>query len=200
MHTQNCLFRALECSNWAHSDLDKLMEALFSISGRWPGLEAAWRGTEPSPGAGSPSPASGPSLAGGVGGLLVVKRCVKQNMQGTLLCLHSQVHVTVWIKRIKNLNMKCILIWQICKKYALTQGPTLLMVPQCLAAASGRGSDSDGCDVSPVTVVAILLQWLRLWRLVLSWVPTLDEDQALMFTLSELRLYRQAQDHRTRGY
>ena len=24
--------------------------------------------------------------------------------------------------------------------------PILLMVPRCLAAASGRGSDSDGCD------------------------------------------------------
>ena len=31
MHAQNCLFRALECSNRAHSDLDKLMEALFFI-------------------------------------------------------------------------------------------------------------------------------------------------------------------------
>ena len=33
MHAQNCLFRALECSNRAHSDLDKLMEALFIIRG-----------------------------------------------------------------------------------------------------------------------------------------------------------------------
>ena len=31
------------------------------------------------------------------------------------------------------------------QKYA---PPTLLMVPPCLAAASGRGSDSDGCDAS----------------------------------------------------
>ena len=31
MHVQNCWFRALECSNRAHSDLDKLMEALFFI-------------------------------------------------------------------------------------------------------------------------------------------------------------------------
>ena len=31
MHAQNCLFRAIECSNRAHSDLDKLMEALFFI-------------------------------------------------------------------------------------------------------------------------------------------------------------------------
>ena len=33
MHAQNCLFLALECSNRAHSDLDKLMEALFIIRG-----------------------------------------------------------------------------------------------------------------------------------------------------------------------
>ena len=31
------------------------------------------------------------------------------------------------------------------QKYA---PPTLLMVPRCLAAASGRGSDSDGCNAS----------------------------------------------------
>ena len=36
MNAQNCLFRALECSNRAHSDLDKLMEALFSSAA------AAW--------------------------------------------------------------------------------------------------------------------------------------------------------------
>ena len=46
------------------------MEALFFIRGRRPGLEAAGRGTAPSPGAGSPAPASAPSLAGGVGGSL----------------------------------------------------------------------------------------------------------------------------------
>ena len=33
MHAQHCLFRAIECSNRAHSDLDKLMEALFFIRG-----------------------------------------------------------------------------------------------------------------------------------------------------------------------
>ena len=33
MHAQNRFFRALECSNRAHSDLDKLMEALFFIRG-----------------------------------------------------------------------------------------------------------------------------------------------------------------------
>ena len=33
MNAQNCLFRALECSNRAHSDLDKLMEPLFFIRG-----------------------------------------------------------------------------------------------------------------------------------------------------------------------
>ena len=32
MHAQNCLFLTLECSNRAHSDLDKLMEALFFIA------------------------------------------------------------------------------------------------------------------------------------------------------------------------
>ena len=64
MHAQNCLFRALECSNRAHSDLDKLMEALFFIRGRRLGLEAAGRGTAPSRGAGSPAPASAPSPAG----------------------------------------------------------------------------------------------------------------------------------------
>ena len=51
------------------------------------------------------------------------------------------------------------------QKYA----PPLLMVSLCLAAASGRGSDSDGCDVSPA---AAILQWhplwQRLWRLVFS--------------------------------
>ena len=54
-------------------------------------------------------------------------------------------------------------------KYAPPQGPTLLMVLWCLAAASGRGSDSDGCDASHA--VAILQWhplWLRLWRLVFS--------------------------------
>ena len=30
MHAQNCLFRAIECSNRAHSDLDKIMEVYFS--------------------------------------------------------------------------------------------------------------------------------------------------------------------------
>ena len=35
------------------------------------------------------------------------------------------------------------------QKYAPSQGHTLLMVPRCLAAASGRGFDSDGCDASP---------------------------------------------------
>ena len=62
-------FLALECSNRAHSDLDKLMKALFFIRGRWPSLEAAGRGMAvmaPSPGAGSPAPASAPSPAGGV--------------------------------------------------------------------------------------------------------------------------------------
>ena len=63
MHAQNCLFRALECSNRVHSDLDKLMEALFFIHGRRPGLEAAGRGTVPSPV--SPASASAPSPGGG---------------------------------------------------------------------------------------------------------------------------------------
>ena len=49
MYAQNCLFRALECSNRTHSDLDKLMEALFFIC-CLPGLEASWRGMAPSPG------------------------------------------------------------------------------------------------------------------------------------------------------
>ena len=66
MRAQNCLFWALESSNCAHSDLDKLMEALFFIRCLWPGLEAARRCTAPSPGAGSPAQASAP--AGGVGG------------------------------------------------------------------------------------------------------------------------------------
>ena len=69
MHTQKCLFRALECSNSTHSDLDKLMEALFFIRCLRPGLEAAGRGTAPSPGAGL-APALAPSPAGGVGGSL----------------------------------------------------------------------------------------------------------------------------------
>ena len=47
MRAQNCLFLALECSNRAHSDLDKLMEALFFIRGRRPGLEAAAAGGGP---------------------------------------------------------------------------------------------------------------------------------------------------------
>ena len=73
MHAQNCLFRALECSNRAHSDLDKLMEALFFICSLLPGLEAVGRGTAPSPGAGSPAPASAPSPAVGVGGSLALR-------------------------------------------------------------------------------------------------------------------------------
>ena len=68
MHTQNCLFWALECLNRAHSDFDKVMEAFFFIRGRRPGLEAAGRGTTSSPGAGSPAPASAPSTAGGLEG------------------------------------------------------------------------------------------------------------------------------------
>ena len=36
MHAQNCLFRAIECSNRAHSDLDKLTEALvFTAAAAW---------------------------------------------------------------------------------------------------------------------------------------------------------------------
>ena len=42
------------------------------------------------------------------------------------------------------------------QKYTSLQGPTLLMVPLCLAASSGRWSDSDGCDASPA---AAILQW-----------------------------------------
>ena len=49
------------------------------------------------------------------------------------------------------------------------QGSTLLIVPQCLAAARGRGFDSDGCDALPV---AAILQWHplwpRLWRMVFT--------------------------------
>ena len=49
------------------------------------------------------------------------------------------------------------------------QGSTLLIVPQCLAAARGRGFDSDGCDALPV---AAILQWHplwpKLWRLVFT--------------------------------
>ena len=44
----------------------KLMEALFFIRDRLPGLEAAGRGTAPSPGASAPASAHLP--AGGVGG------------------------------------------------------------------------------------------------------------------------------------
>ena len=72
--------------------------------------------------------------------------------------------------------MKCILIWQICKN---------MMVPRCLAAASGRGSDSDGWH------------WVQPWRLAgcegnsalapsvaeameAGFLPALDEDQANM--------------------
>ena len=55
------------------------------------------------------------------------------------------------------------------QKYAPPQGPTLLMVLLCLAAASGLGFDSFGCDASPA---AAILQWHplrpRLWRLVFS--------------------------------
>ena len=39
MYAQNCLFLALECSNRAQSDLDKLMEALSFICCLGPGLE-----------------------------------------------------------------------------------------------------------------------------------------------------------------
>ena len=95
MHAQNCLFLALECSNRTHSDLDKLMEALFFISGRLPGLQAAWPGTAPSPGAGLQGPASAPSQAGGVGGssagrshsprLLAQERLVPAEGQAALL-------------------------------------------------------------------------------------------------------------------
>ena len=74
------------------------------------------------------------------------------------------------------------------------QGSTLLIVPQCLAAARGRGFDSDGCDALPV---AAILQWHplwpKLWRLVFTqhWTKI-----RTMFTMSELLLYRHVQDHR----
>ena len=49
------------------------------------------------------------------------------------------------------------------------QGPTLLMVPRCLAAACERGFDSDGCDALPPEVISQWhLLWPRLWRLVFS--------------------------------
>ena len=56
------------------------------------------------------------------------------------------------------------------------------MVPRCLAAASGRGFDSDGCDASPAEVAEAMEA---------GFLPALDEDQANMFTPSELCLYRQ---------
>ena len=49
------------------------------------------------------------------------------------------------------------------------QGSTLLIVPQCLAAARGRGFDSDGCDALPAAAILQWhLLWPRLWRLVFS--------------------------------
>ena len=55
------------------------------------------------------------------------------------------------------------------QKYVPPQCTTLLMVPLCLAAASGRGFESDGYDALQA---AAILQWhplwLRLWRLVIS--------------------------------
>ena len=66
------------------------------------------------------------------------------------------------------------------QKYA---PPTLLMVPQCLAAASGRGSDSDGCDASQEAFCSGTL------CMEAGFLPALDEDQSDMFTPSELRLY-----------
>ena len=67
----------------------------------------------------------------------------------------------------------------------------MLMVPRCLATASGRGSDLDGCDAS---LAAAILQWHplwpRLWRLVLKysqhWTKIRPPDMPL-FTPSETR-------------
>ena len=45
MHAQNCLFLALKCSNRAHSDLDKHMEALFSsAAAAWLTSRRSWHG------------------------------------------------------------------------------------------------------------------------------------------------------------
>ena len=69
------------------------------------------------------------------------------------------------------------------------------MVTQCLTAASGCGSESDGCNA----VLQWHPLWLRRWRLVAAgFLSALDEDQADMFTQSELHLsvYGHALDHR----
>ena len=67
MKAQNCLFRALECSNWRTAIWISSWKLYFHLRRR-PGLEAAGRCTAPSPGAGSQAPASAPSPARGVGG------------------------------------------------------------------------------------------------------------------------------------
>ena len=64
------------------------------------------------------------------------------------------------------------------------------MVPPCLAAASGCGSDSDGCDASPAAAAPSVAKAMDA-----GFLPALDEDRADMFTPSELRLYLHAQDY-----
>ena len=89
-------------------------------------------------------------------------------MQRTLSFACISCHC-ICIKKIKKLEYEVHTNMTSMQKYAPPQGHTLLMVPQYLAAASGRGSDLDGCYASPV---AAILEghplWLRLWRLVFS--------------------------------
>ena len=87
MYAQNCLFLALECSNRAQSDLDKLMEALFFIRCLGPGLEAVGRCTALAQRAGSPAPALAPSPAGGMGGSLAWQAPFSQLLAQEVLVL-----------------------------------------------------------------------------------------------------------------
>ena len=71
----------------------------------------------------------------------------------------------ICIKKIKKLECEVHTNTSNMQKCAPPQGPTLLIVLRFLAAASGRGFDSDGCDALPAAAILHLL-WPRLWRLV----------------------------------
>ena len=63
--------------------------------------------------------------------------------------------------------------------------PTLPMVPRCLAAASGRGSDSYDCDASQEAFCSGTLRLPSVAEAMeAGFLPALDKDQADMFTPS----------------
>ena len=74
------------------------------------------------------------------------KEYVTQNMQCTLSFACIFKFMSLYMHKKKKLEYEVHTNMTNMQKYAPSQGPTLLMVSKCLAAASGHGFDSDGCD------------------------------------------------------